>query len=409
MKFLTFTPRAPWVGVCLAGLWFAIPQISIAQDYTLLQTLEGEVFRIVERVKPSVVTVVGQFSTSIKEPGSNEGLFGFFSDKPTSRNFSYMNIASGLVIDSTGCIVTKTSVVEGADSIRVKLSDGRTFRGELIGADPQSGLALIRIPDVKIQPPPISSEPQVRVGSWLAIVGNSLGVSPSVSVGFVNGLRNDGMIQLSGHLIPGNIGSPIFNSRGEVVGIVAGWVSLLDGVTSPEPVPYVTEGTIAYPIQTVLAVRDEVLAAGQQTGAWLGIEVRSDDQDGALVTSVDSGSPAERAGLQVGDRIVACNGRPLSDVRELKSDVTSAHPGEHFHLSVVRNGAPLDLEIVLGERPHPRLALRPGDHRVAAGYQGNAFISRGTYSPTDTRFLERRIRHLERELEALKTMLRKRP
>jgi serine protease Do len=411
MKSLTLSQRARWVGLLAVGLWSLCPRPSIGQDDTLLQTLEGEILRIVDRVKPSVVTVVGRFSTAVETPDVKEGLFGIFADKRPPRKFTYVNVASGLVIDSTGHIITKTSVVDGADSIGVQLYDGRTHSASLVGSDPTSGLAVIRVDGVEMYPPPISSEATLRVGAWLTIIGNSLGVSPSVSVGLVNGLRNDGMIQLSGHLIPGNNGSPIFNSRGEVVGVVAGWVSLLDGgVASPEPIPYVSEGTIAYPITTVLSIKDEILSGKQQTGAWLGIEVRTNaSRTGALVTQVEPGSPAARAGLRPGDEIVECDGKLLSDVRELQTHVSAAHPGESVRLVVLRDGKSLDMEIVLGERNSGRAGGQVSNHRAVVGYRGVPYFGRGTPYPNDPQFLEQRIRHLERELQALKTILRKHP
>lgn len=410
MRPFSFLGGTRGVGIHLVGfLIVAFPAAAIPQE-SLLQRLEGELQTIVEKAKPSVVTVVGRFSAEVEAHDSAQGLLGLFSEKTRPRHMTYMSVASGLIVDTTGYVITKSSVVDGADSIGVQLYDGRVLQATFLGSDPESGLSLIRIPADNLAPANLSESPQVRVGSWVTMIGNSLGVSPSVSFGVVNGLRSDGMIQISAHLIPGNSGSPIFDTRGRVLGIIAGWVSVLDGFTSPEPIPYVTEGTIAYPISAVLAIKNEILSRRQQPHAWLGIEVRSGRAPSeALVTEVEPGSPAEAAGLNVGDRIVGCDNAELQDVRDLQSIVRAAKPGDPLRLTVLRDSKSMQMEIILGQRPTRQAMSAPKRRLPAVDYTSSVYVGDRMPSSRANRLLEERIRHLERELETLRAALNKRP
>jgi len=199
--------------------------LLVTNQYTsageTFRNLENEVQAVLGSSVQSIVTVSGSFSHEI--PAKDDGGFlSFFTKDPEKKSVSYDNVGTGLIIDSNGHILTRSSVVFGADEIAVTLADGVKVKALLIADDSETGFALVKVEADNLQPAIYGDSDDIRLGSWNLMVGNSMGVFPSVVFGSINGLSEDGLIHITANLNPGNNGSPLINMEGEVVGLVAG-------------------------------------------------------------------------------------------------------------------------------------------------------------------------------------------
>jgi len=322
---------------------------------------------IVQKYGPAVVniTVSGTRKTGFQiEQGDDE-------DNPLSQFFHGMPFrfgpppaevptrgqGSGFIVGGDGLILTNAHVVQGASEVTVKLTDRREFRAKVLGSDPASDIAVLRI-DAKNLPVVNLGDPaRTRVGDWVAAIGSPFGFENSVSAGIVSAkgrsLPGDAyvpFIQTDVAVNPGNSGGPLFNLAGEVIGINSQIYSRSGGYQGL---------SFAIPIDVALKVKDQIVATGHASHARLGVGVQDVNQaladsfglkraEGALVSSVQPGSAAERAGLQPGDVIVKFDGKPIVTAAELSATVGQAAPGDKAQLEVLRKGSTRELTATLG-------------------------------------------------------------
>jgi serine protease Do len=265
---------------------------------------------------------------------------------------------SGFIVAADGIVLTNAHVVQGANEVTVKLTDRREFRAKVLGADPATDIAVLRI-DAKDLPVVKLGDPaRSRVGDWVVAIGSPFGFENSVSAGIVSAkgrsLPGDAyvpFIQTDVAVNPGNSGGPLFNLAGEVIGINSQIYSRTGGYQGL---------SFAIPINVALKVKDQIVATGRAQHARLGVSVQELNQalaesfglkqvGGALVASVQPGSAAAKAGLQTGDIIVSFGGRPVGAAGELSAMVGEAKPGDRATLQILRKGEKRDLTAVLGE------------------------------------------------------------
>jgi serine protease Do len=264
---------------------------------------------------------------------------------------------SGFIVASDGIVLTNAHVVDGASEVTVKLTDRREFRAKVLGTDPTTDIAVLRI-DAKNLPSVNLGDPaQTRVGDWVVAIGSPYGFENSVSAGIVSAkgrsLPGDAavpFIQTDVAVNPGNSGGPLFNLAGEVIGINSQIYSRSGGYQGL---------SFAIPINVALRVKDQIVSTGKVSHARLGVGIQEINQalaesfgmkraEGALVSSIQPGSAAERAGLQAGDVIVKLDGRHIGSAGELSAAVGQAAPGDKVRIEVLRKGEMRELSATLG-------------------------------------------------------------
>jgi serine protease Do len=265
---------------------------------------------------------------------------------------------TGFIIDADGSILTNHHVIDKADRITVKLADGRSLKARVIGSDPDTDIALIKIDGERGLPvAPLGDSSMLRMGEWVCAIGNPLGYEHSVTVGVVSFLGRklfdaslDNYIQTDAAINFGNSGGPLINSRGEVIGINAAISSRASNIG------------FAVPINAATAILPQLRARGHVSRGYIGVGLRDIDPDlqqslkltvsrGALVQDVSDGSPGERAGLKPYDTIVAIDGAQVANDDDLIRSIASKSPGTAAKLVVVRDGRQETVTVKLAERP----------------------------------------------------------
>jgi serine protease Do len=317
---------------------------------------------VVERINPAVVNID---ATSTGSSGADRGrrrrptlpdppdLF----DSPRS-DAPRRGAGSGFIIDPDGSILTNNHVVEGAERILVKLSDGRSLRARVIGADPDTDIALLKVDGQSSLPvAPVGDSSTLRMGEWVCAIGNPLGYEHTVTVGVVSYLGRklfdsslDDYIQTDAAINFGNSGGPLINARGEVIGINAAISSRASNIG------------FAVPINGATAILPQLRARGRVSRGYMGVALRDIDADlqrslhlsvahGAVVQDVTDGSPAERAGLRPYDIIVGFEGATVTNDNELIREISARAPGSTAQVRVVRDGREFTATVKLAERP----------------------------------------------------------
>ena len=274
-------------------------------------------------------------------------------------NVPMQGLGSGFIVSSDGYILTNAHVVDHADEVMVRLTDRREYKAKVVGADKQSDVALIKIDGKNLPTVKIGDSRQAKVGEWVVAIGSPYGFDNSVSAGIVSAKSRSlpdaaytPFIQTDVAVNPGNSGGPLFNLAGEVIGINSQIYSRSGGYQGI---------SFAIPIEVAMKVKDQLAKTGHVTRGRLGVTVQEvnatladsfglDRPRGALVSSVDPGSPAEKAGLQVGDIVLAYNGHPIEHNNELALLVADSHPGTKADVEVWRKGRKETLSVAPTEQ-----------------------------------------------------------
>jgi serine protease Do len=315
---------------------------------------------LVDSVKAAVVNVD---VVARQEGGGGQQFFDqFFGGSPfQNRERLRQGMGSGFIVDPKGIVLTNNHVVEGAQAIRVRLDDGRSFEADILGRDPATDIAVIKLKG-KIEKLPsvkLGDSDATRVGDWVVAIGNPLGLASSVSLGIVSAKARqiklgsyDDFIQTDAAINFGNSGGPLFNMKGEVVGMntaIAG-----NGATGIG---------FAVPSNMIRALLPQLQEKGSVTRGWLGIAIQDLTADlsqglklpikeGALVVQVNEGSPAKKAGLRDDDVVVAVDGEKIATGNALTRLIALKAPGSVATLTLFRGGKQQDVKVNLGTRPN---------------------------------------------------------
>lgn len=264
---------------------------------------------------------------------------------------------SGFIVSADGIILTNAHVVRGAKEVTVKLTDRREFRAKVLGADPKTDVAVLKIEAANLPVVTLGKTSDLKVGEWVLAIGSPFGFENTVTAGVVSAkgrsLPDDSsvpFIQTDVAINPGNSGGPLFNARGEVVGINSQIYSRSGGYQGV---------SFAIPIDVAGRIKDQIVATGKVEHARLGVMVQEvnqafansfklDKPEGALVSSVEKGGPADQAGLQSGDVIRKANGQPIVSSGDLPAVIGLASPGDTLKLDIWRQGAAKELTAKLG-------------------------------------------------------------
>ena len=329
---------------------------------------------IVKQVLPEVVNI----STSKVVKTSSSGQMmpmdpffrQFFGDNFDGQSHTPRNpqaerersLGSGVIVSPEGYILTNNHVVEGATEILVTTSDKRQYKARVVGTDPKTDLAVLKVDATNLPAITIADSSKVQVGDYALAIGDPFGVGETVTMGIVSatGRTNLGIedyedfIQTDAPINPGNSGGALVNDRGELIGINTAILSHGSGGN---------EG-VGFAIPTNLArnIMDQIVSNGKVTRAYMGAYIQGVSPElakafgaaaprGALVGDVESGSPAQKSGLEKGDIVVALDGKPITDSNQLRMSISMMAPGTTANLKVWRNGSEHDIAVKLGELP----------------------------------------------------------
>jgi S1-C subfamily serine protease len=323
-----------------------------APDDELLDAYSLAVTRAVERVAPSVVNI------EVRRAAGGRASRSRFPEEVRGSG-------SGFVFTPDGLILTNSHVVDGAGAIEVTLADGRRERADLVGADPETDLAVVRIEAAGLAPAALGESRSIRPGQLAVAIGNPYGFQASVTAGVVSALGRslrsrtgrlmDDIIQTDAALNPGNSGGPLVNARGEVIGVNTAVILPAQGIA------------FAIAIDTAKLVAGKLIRDGKIRRGYIGVAGQNVPlqrrvtrffglpvESGILVASVEPNSPAQRAGLREGDVIVEFDGQPVASIDALHRLLIEARVGIRAPLIVIRRAEKLTLEVIPEESPAPR-------------------------------------------------------
>lgn len=320
----------------------------------------------VGRAMPSVVNVfTSKQVRARRNPLLNDPLFRRFFGEFGDDVQRAESLGSGVIVSPAGYVLTNNHVVEAADEIEVALNDGRKLLAKVVGSDPETDLAVLRVQGEQLPAISFGQSERLRVGDVVLAIGNPFGVGQTVTSGIVSALGRSGLqintfenfIQTDAAINPGNSGGALVDTRGDLVGINTAIYSRTGGSLGIG---------FAIPVSTAKMVLDQIVKSGTVTRGWIGVEVqeitpevaesfRLGDARGTIVAGVLRGGPADRAGIKPGDLLTAINGTPVSDPQAMLNLVAALAPGSSAKMRVQREAKTLELVVTVGKRPKPQL------------------------------------------------------
>ncbi|WP_423378103.1 Do family serine endopeptidase [Burkholderia sp. LMG 32019] len=320
-----------------------------------------------QKAMPAVVNVFSSKDGSLPpDPRAKDPLFRYFFGDRNARKQQdepAANLGSGVIVSPEGYILTNQHVVDGADQIEVALADGRTATAKVIGNDPETDLAVLKINMTNLPTITLGRSDQSRVGDVVLAIGNPFGVGQTVTMGIISALgRNhlgintfENFIQTDAPINPGNSGGALVDVNGNLLGINTAIYSRSGGSLGIG---------FAIPVSTARTVLESIITSGSVTRGWIGVEPQDvtpeiaesfglSQKSGAIVAGVLQGGPADKAGIKPGDILVTVNGEEITDTTKLLNTVAQIKPGTPTKVHVVRKGKEFDVSVVIGKRPPP--------------------------------------------------------
>jgi serine protease Do len=356
---------------------------------------------LVEQVGPSVVnirTLEKAAARSGAESGADEDMLEFFrrfgipipnaprqgprpnrpSPTPQDEETQPRGVGSGFILSADGFIMTNAHVVEGAQEVLVTLTDKREFKARIVGSDKRTDVAVVKIEALGLPAVKVGDVNRLKVGEWVMAIGSPFGLENTVTAGIVSAKQRDTgdylpLIQTDVAINPGNSGGPLINMRGEVVGINSQIYSRSGGFMGI---------SFAIPMDEAVRVSEQLRATGRVTRGRIGVQIEQVSKDvaesiglgkpqGAMVRAVETGSVAEKAGVEAGDIIVKFDGKTIEKSADLPRMVGRTKPGTRSTLTVFRRGATKELSVTVGEFEEEKVATkeREAKPRVASAGQ----------------------------------------
>ncbi|MCF8056370.1 MAG: DegQ family serine endoprotease [Desulfocapsa sp.] len=354
----------------------SVGHAAVDENIAMLDRSAKAFASVVKKAGPAVVHV--RVEKEINGIGNIQGQnpFGFFNDpfferffgpgfrhpqQPQQRPHKQQAAGSGFIISKDGHILTNNHVVGNADTITVRLDDEREFKAKVVGTDPQSDVALIKIDGGNLPVIPLGDSDKMDVGEWVIAIGSPFELNRTVTVGVISakgrnriGINDyENFIQTDAAINPGNSGGPLLNIHGEVIGINTAIFSQSGG--------YMGIG-FAIPINMAKSIQAQLMKSGRVTRGWLGVAIQNVNEDlaqsfqldtvrGVLLTEVTEKSPADKAGLKRGDVLLTMGDQELAGVADLRNRVAMTTPGSVVSFRIMRDGKKKRVDVTIGEQP----------------------------------------------------------
>ena len=375
-------PTSRFIALVILAIFFLSQSISAKQS--LLKQFEKEILYILDEVKESIVTV------EIKNEQDNKSFSNYY---PQIQQYS------GIIYQDC-YIIIKSTDIKANSTITVELWDEKKLEAEYLGTDPNLGLSVLRIYGSDLIPATISHESDMPAGCWVLIVGNSLGIPRAVSLGMVNCVRNDGIIQIAGNVPAASLGSPIFNSNGEIVGMLSALINPQPSEINSDPNFVMGDMLLADPINSVLKSADKIINESDQP--WLG--VGADNWPGHIggvhIRHIVPGSPASKADLQVGDIILGVEGNKWNQTQGMADYIKGKNPGDTLEFEILRGDKKYIRNLQIGAKGSEPFSLSksnlPSDKKANSNYS----------APSNNSNLENEINKLQSQINKLRIELK---
>ncbi len=318
------------------------------------------------KAMPAVVNIyTSQEVKRQRHPYMDDPLFRyFFGEQPEAGRQRREVLGSGVIVSEQGYVLTNHHVVDAVDQIEIALADSRKVPARVVGTDPETDLAVLKIDLQKLPAITFARAEQVRVGDFVLAIGNPFGIGQTVTLGIVSGLGRshlgittfENFIQTDAAINPGNSGGALVDASGNLVGINTAIYSQTGGSMG---IGY------AIPVSTARQVMEQIIQKGSVTRGWIGVGVQDVTREiaesfklaatgGVLITQVERGGPAEKGGVKLGDVLLTVNGKRVEDSTAMLNSIATLQPGEDARLKVYRNQAENELTVTIGRRPRPQ-------------------------------------------------------
>ncbi len=322
------------------------------------------------KATPSVVNIAATRQVKRRNPLLEDPAFQrFFGDRLNVPPESQLSLGSGVIVSREGYILTNDHVVDGVSDIQVTLADGRTLAGKIVGTDPETDLAVVRVAQSGLTPITFGLSEQARVGDIVLAIGDPFSVGQTVTMGIISATGREinsatpfgSFIQTDAAINPGNSGGALVDTNGNLIGINTLIFSRSGG--------YQGIG-FAIPVSLAKKVMEQIIETGSVTRGWFGVEVAPVSPEladslglkatqGAIVGAIERGSPAEKSGMKLGDVIIAVAGKPVVDVGTTLNAIAAVAPGKSVPVKVVRRNQEVDLDVMVGKRKAPARPEEP--------------------------------------------------
>ncbi len=360
--FIVTTLKPEWISRSSQDLRIESRSVPI-QEATGSAASQNSYRSAASRAMPSVVNIFTTKEAKQKpHPFNDDPLFKrFFGDGLGSQDERQFSLGSGVIVSTEGYILTNNHVIEAADEIEVALADGRKVSAKLVGTDPETDLAVIKINLKDLPAITLGKLENTQVGDVVLAIGNPFGVGQTVTMGIVSALgRNhlgintfENFIQTDAAINPGNSGGALIDTHGNLLGINTAIYSRSGGSLGIG---------FAIPSSTVKTVMESIIKSGQVVRGWIGVEPQDitpelaesfglEKTSGTIIAGVLKGGPADRAGIKPGDILLSVSNTPVSDTISMLNLIAQLTPGEKVRLNVLRKSRELPLDIVVGKRP----------------------------------------------------------
>lgn len=355
------------------------PMAMAATDDSKVVMVPNNFSKLAKDAKPSVVNI--RTVTTVKGGGRVfrhffgnpfndrknpfEEFWGPHMEDQPQRDYKQRSLGSGFIIDKEGYIVTNNHVVENADQIKVKLADEREFDAELVGRDPKTDIALIKISaKTDLEPIHMGNSDELMVGNWVVAIGSPFGLEQTVTAGIVSAKGRiigfgpyEDFIQTDASINPGNSGGPLINMKGDVVGINTAIVASGQGIG------------FAIPMNMAKDIINQLKSSGEVTRGWLGVGIQDlsdelkkyygvENNGGVLITQVFEGDPADKGGIEPNDIIIEIDGKSVKSARELSGIIANTRVGKKTTIKLLRDGKTKSVQVELAKRDDDALMAK---------------------------------------------------
>jgi len=399
----------PVLLIFIIGIHSIIIKNIYSEDISYLKQIENEFVQLVNKINPSIVSISAKYDYALVE-NSKGSLLQFKSEK--RQPIEITNIGSGFIIDSI-YILTKSTVIMGSKDIQVTFFDSTIKKATYVGTDPELGLSIIKVDHIHLNPLKFDNSKHIKSGCWVLLIGNSLGTAPSVSMGIINCKLGNETLQISANVSAGNAGGAVFNTNGNLIGLLTGMNDNVAENTILGSSFFANQTIYAYPSNKILQSLSDIINRSQFPQGWIGVSAEDwpGYMGGVHINNVTGSSPADKAGMKIGDIILSIDDKKINQTIELANYIKFHNPGDEIKLQLLRGSGIHSIKVEIGAQPKLDPAsyytsTPPTASTAPALFETSNFDSRMGSGNDNNKLLLKRIDKLERELESMRYMIK---